>query len=78
MITVDAKYYGNAMLVGRKSTRLRRCDAAQMLGLTQREYTKMENGKLLIPEKLIYKLMSYAFLAMITRHGLDNAKRMAK
>lgn len=76
MITVDAKYYGNAMQVGRKCARLKRHDVAQMLGITHREYARMENGNILIPEKFIYKLMAYAFLAMITRHGLNKAKHL--
>jgi len=75
MITVDAKYYGNAMMVGRKSARLRRYDVAKMLGIKPREYSKMEAGKILIPENIIYKMMSYSFIAMITRHNLTKPKK---
>ena len=78
VVLVDSKYYGNAMLVGRKNARLKRCDVARMLGITPRNYSRMENGKLLIPDNILYKLMSYAFLAMITRQGLDKAKKLAK
>jgi len=78
MIMVESKYYGNAMRVGRKSVNLARRDAARMLGIPPREYGKMEIGKVLIPEKVIYKLMSYGFVAMITRHGLQRAKNYAK
>ena len=78
MIVVDARYYGNALMVGRKNARLSRADVAQMLGLTPREYGRIETGKALISQQLLHKLMSYVFVAMLTRYSLDRSGRMGR
>ncbi len=75
MQTVDAKYYGNAMHVGRRAARLSRREVAQILKMPTREYSKIEAGKHLPSESMIYRLMAHAFVGLSTRYRITEAMR---
>ncbi len=57
IILVDAKYFGQYFRTARKMMRLNLGDCAKMLGITRRQALKIENGKLLMPERVIEKIM---------------------
>ena len=78
MTIVDCKYFGNAFVVGRKNIRVSRADAARMLGVSRHDYMRYENGKILIPENVLYRMMSYAFVGLCAHHAAsyNKIKRM--
>ena len=64
IILVDAKYFGQYFRVARKRMGVNLADCAKIFGITRRQVLKIENGKLLIPERVAEKIMTNG-MAMI-------------
>ena len=58
VILVDAKYFGQFLKSTRKTLRLKVTDYAKMFGMTRRQIFKIENGKMLVPEGVLEKMVS--------------------
>ena len=64
VILVDAKYFGQFLKSTRKTLRLKVTDYAKMFGMTCRQIFKIENGKMLVPEGVLEKIITNG-IAMI-------------
>ena len=64
VILVDAKYFGQFLKSTRKTLRLKVTDYAKMFGMTRRQIFKIENGKMLVPEGVLEKIITNG-IAMI-------------
>ncbi len=64
VILVDAKYFGQFLKSTRKTLRLKVTDYAKMFGMTRRQIFKIENGKMLVPEGMLEKIITNG-IAMI-------------
>ena len=69
MITLDIKYFGQAMHVGRKKINLSRRDAAHLFGIPSRQYARYERGTEIIPETMLNSIMAFAFIGMCANHA---------
>ncbi len=74
MILVDNAYFGQAMRHSRKNARLKRDAAAKMLGLAPEALRKCENGKMLIPENVLWRAFYHAFIMLDARYA-DKKRR---
>ena len=63
-LLVDAKYFGNYLRMARNSMNISRFECAKLLGVSHSELIKIENGKILMPDKIIQKVMTNG-MAMI-------------
>lgn len=70
-IWIDAKYLGRAVRHGRGNAHIKKCDAAKLFGLTTHEFNQIENGKQLLSEPILFRMMTLAFLQMRTRQFTD-------
>ena len=63
-VLVDAKYYGYYFQHARRHMHIRCADCARMFGVSHSDMVKIENGKILMPEKVVSKIM-YNGIAMV-------------
>ena len=64
IVLVDSRYFGQYLARARKTVNLRRMDAAKILNISHSELIKIENGKMLMPDRIVEKLMTNG-MAMI-------------
>ena len=64
VILVDSRYFGDYLRRARNSLNIIRRNCAKILGVSHSELIKIENGKILMPDKVIKKLMTNG-MAMI-------------
>ena len=64
VVLVDARYYGRSLMCARKHLRIRRIDCAKLFGISHSEIIKIENGTMLMPDRVIEKIM-YNGLMMV-------------
>ena len=64
IVLVDAKYFGNYLRKARKSMNITRFECSRLFGVSHSELIKIENGKMLMPDKIIQKVMTNG-MAMI-------------
>jgi len=57
VILVDTKYFGVFLKSARKTLGIKRQQGARMFGISPRQMSKIENGKLLIPEPMLEKII---------------------
>lgn len=70
-IYIDTRYVGRALRRGRRCANISKQDAAYVFGLTQREYTKIENGQKLVPQNMLERLSALGFIQLRTRRFMD-------
>ena len=63
-VLVDAKYFGDYLRMVRNSMNITRFECAKLLGVSHSELIKIENGRVLMPDKIIQKVMTNG-MAMI-------------
>lgn len=73
VILIDARYFGTQLRRARRSARLSRFEFAQMLKISRYDLDKYESGRLVIPESILYRLMSYGIM-MLKARNFDNRK----
>ena len=64
IVLVDARYFGQYLPHARKSLKIKRGECARMFGVSHSDFIKIENGRVLMPDKIIDKLMTNG-MAMI-------------
>ena len=64
IVLVDARYFGQYLQHARKSLKIKRGECARMFGVSHSELIKIENGRVLMPDKIIQKVMTNG-MAMI-------------
>ncbi len=64
VILVDARYFGNYFRKARRELGIKSSDCAKMFGLSQRQILRIENGKLLPPDRVVEKVTANG-MAMI-------------
>lgn len=57
IILVDAKYYGQFLVHARHQLKIHRIECSKILGISSRELKNIEHGRVLIPEKILAKLI---------------------
>ena len=67
VVLVDAKYFGKFIRGTRRQLRLRRDECASMFGIGQRDLHKIENGTMLIPEKVLQKIIVNGMTMILCR-----------
>ncbi|MBP3316280.1 MAG: helix-turn-helix transcriptional regulator [Alphaproteobacteria bacterium] len=60
IVLIDAKFYGNAIRMGRRSARMGRGDMAKILNIPRRTLARIEHGKILPSNELIHKIFAEA------------------
>ena len=63
----DSKYFGQFLKSTRKTLRLKSAECAKMFGLNRREFLRMENGKLLIPERVLEKIVCNGIMMIMCK-----------
>ncbi|MBE6457955.1 MAG: helix-turn-helix transcriptional regulator [Alphaproteobacteria bacterium] len=58
VVLVDTKYFGHYLRHARNTLNLKRCQCANMLGVSHRDLIRIENGKMLMPEKIVERIMT--------------------
>ena len=58
VVLVDARYFGQYLQHARKSLKIKRGECARMFGVSHSDFIKIENGKMLMPDKIIQKVMT--------------------
>ena len=69
VVLIDAKYVGTEMAHARKCAKIKRSDAARMLGVSYCDLRHMERGSIVIPEATLIKLFRYGYLMLYARRG---------
>ena len=64
VVLVDARYFGDFLRHARNTMNLTRYECANILGVSHRDLIKIETGKILMPEKIIQRVMTNG-MAMI-------------
>ena len=67
IVLVDSKYFGHYLTRARKTVNLRRADAARILSVSHRELIKIENGKILMPHRIIEKIMTNGLTLILSK-----------
>ena len=67
IVLVDSKYFGQYLARVRKTVNLRRADAAKMLNISHSELIKIENGKMLMPDRIVEKIMTNGLTLILSR-----------
>ncbi len=67
IVLVDSKYFGQYLTRARKTVNLRRADAARILSVSRRELIKIENGKILMPDRIIEKIMTNGLTLILSK-----------
>ena len=67
IVLVDSRYFGQYLARARKTVKLRRADAAKMLNISHSELIKIENGKMLMPDRIVEKLMTNGLTLLLSR-----------
>jgi len=67
VLLVDAKYFGHYFKCARKKLGIKRTDCAKIFGITNRQVLNIENGKLLIPERIIEKIITNGFAIILCK-----------
>ncbi len=67
IVLVDSKYFGQYLARARKTVNLRRADAAKMQNISHSELIKIENGKMLMPDRIVEKLMTNGLTLILSR-----------
>ena len=67
VILVDARYLGQYLKSTRKTLRLKRADCAKMFGVTQRQVIQIESGKLLIPERMLERIICNGIMMIMCK-----------
>ena len=67
IVLVDSKYFGQYLGRARKTVNLRRVDAAKILNISHSELIKIENGKMLMPDRIVEKLMTNGLTLILSR-----------
>ena len=64
VVLVDSKYFGCQITRARKTLKIKRTECSRLLNIPHNELIKIENGKILIPERIIEKIVTNG-MAMI-------------
>ena len=72
VILVDSRYFGNALRVSRKTVKLCRIDAAAILGMTQKEFDKMEAGNTYPTSDVLQRILANGYARLKERHGVGD------
>lgn len=67
VVLVDSKYFGQYLTSARKTLKLRRSVAAKILSVSHRELIKIENGKILMPPRIIEKLITNGLTLILSK-----------
>ena len=67
IVLVDSKYFGQYLTRARKTVNLRRVDAAKILSVSHSELIKIENGKMLMLDRIVEKLMTNGLTLILSR-----------
>ena len=67
IVLVDSRYFGQCLARARKTVNLRRADATKMLNISHSELIKIENGKMLMPERIVEKIMTNGLTLILSR-----------
>lgn len=70
VVLIDAKYIGVEMSHGRKCAKIKRTDAARMLGIGYSDLRAMERGAIPISESVLVRLFQYGYLMLYARRGM--------
>ncbi len=73
VILVDARHLGTALYRGRRSACLGRKDLAPILRITRRELAQYETGRAVIPEDVLWRIISNGIMLLKARK-LDSQK----
>ena len=66
-VLVDAKYFGDYLRMARNSMNITRFECAKLLGVSHSELIKIENGKMLMPDRIVEKLMTNGLTLILSR-----------
>ena len=78
VVLADCKYYGGIMYNIRRNLRINRYTAAQLLGVSRKEYSAYEKGIAVLPEPVLMRLLYHAFVGMHTKHNLSRITKRHK
>ncbi len=67
VVLVDARYIGKFIAGTRRQLRLGRDECASIFGISQRDLHKIENGSMLIPEKVLQKIIINGMTLILCR-----------
>jgi len=67
VVLVDSKYFGQYLTSARKTLKLRRSVTAKILSVSHRELIKIENGKILMPPRIIEKLITNGLTLILSK-----------
>ena len=67
IVLVDSRYFGQYLARARKTVNLRQADAVKMLNISHSELIKIENGKILMPDRIIEKIMTNGLTLILSR-----------
>ncbi len=67
VVLVDSKYFGQYLTSARKTLKLRRAVTAKILSVSHRELIKIENGKILMPPRIIEKLITNGLTLILSK-----------
>ncbi|MDE6250790.1 MAG: helix-turn-helix domain-containing protein [Alphaproteobacteria bacterium] len=67
VVLVDAKYFGAAIRRGRRNACIGRRDLGVILRITHRELAKYENGRAVIPDDILARIITNGIVLLKTR-----------